>query len=270
MSTLNTIAPAPKIARLSPRSRAFGIILGFAGAGVANVALGYSAFSFWTRQTKFVPYSPSPAENADLTLPVFQQHNPLGNTAICIDHAVRTVPLAKLKTTELGGTEGLTTQFCRGVWSGAGYAYQRRYLEKKYRGLEGRDKDVWDREDLGKSAYEVGTRITDHFEVVEHGEDRVVVRCGDSPHNAGLRPSDGLFSMEVTKDEDKGIATFHLKSVFVNTTEEGRNSVPLNWRFQFAHRLYTKLWMETAVRNVMKTARQAEEKEGERVAQKSV
>lgn len=81
---------------------------------------------------------------------------------------------------------------------------------------------------------------------------QVVVRCGDSPLNADHRPNDGLFSMEVTTDEKEQTATFHLKSVFVNTTPEGKDAQPLPWRFQFAHRLYTKLWMETAVRNCMK------------------
>ena len=58
--------------------------------------------------------------------------------------------------------------------------------------------------------------------------------------------------MEVTTDPEKQTATFHLKSVFVNTTPEGKNTEPLPWRFQFAHRLYTKLWMETATRKLLK------------------
>ena len=78
------------------------------------------------------------------------------------------------------------------------------------------------------------------------------MRCGDTPFNAEPRPSDGLFSMEVTTDEQAQTATFHLKSVFTNTTPEGKDNEPLPWHFQFAHRLYTKLWMESAVRNVLK------------------
>lgn len=81
---------------------------------------------------------------------------------------------------------------------------------------------------------------------------QVIVRCGDSPLNQEHRPSDGLFSMEVTKDEEAKTASFHLKSVFVNTTPEGKDSEPLPWRFQFAHRWYTKLWMETATRKLLK------------------
>ena len=78
------------------------------------------------------------------------------------------------------------------------------------------------------------------------------MRCGDSPFEAGPRASDGLFSMEVSKDEQAQTATFHLKSVFVNTTPEGKGLEPLPWHFQYLHRLYTKLWMETAVRKLIK------------------
>ncbi|KAJ4298903.1 hypothetical protein N0V90_004146 [Kalmusia sp. IMI 367209] len=242
---MNTIAPPPKLNKLPPSKRFLGIFLGLAGAGATNLALGYAGFSFYTRGTTFVPYDTS---DPDLATPLARRHNPHGNTPVCIDHAVKTIPLAKLKTQDQAK---LTTDFCRGVWSGLGYAYQRRYLEKKYRALENREDHLWDRRDLAESEYKVGTKITDHFEVMEHTPEKVIVRCGDSPLNTETRPSDGLFSMEVTTDQEKQTATFHLKSVFVNTTVEGKDSEPLPWKFQFAHRLYTKLWMETATRKLL-------------------
>jgi hypothetical protein len=78
------------------------------------------------------------------------------------------------------------------------------------------------------------------------------VRCGDSPLNMSQRPSDGLFSMEVSTDDAEQMATFHLKSVFVDTTPEGKDGKPLPWNFQLAHRWYTKLWMESATRKMLK------------------
>ena len=81
---------------------------------------------------------------------------------------------------------------------------------------------------------------------------QVIVRCGDSPRLQEPRPSDGLFAMEVSTDEKSDTATFHLKSVFVNTTAEGKDSVPLPTHFQFLHRCYTKLWMEGATRKMLK------------------
>ncbi|KAL5402657.1 hypothetical protein PMIN03_010499 [Paraphaeosphaeria minitans] len=243
---MNTIAPPPQLKKLPPSKRFLGITLGLAGAGATNLVLGYAGFSFYARSTTFVPYDTT---HDDLATPVFKKHNPLGNAPVCIDHAVKTIPLAKLKEVD---QSKLTTDFCRGVWSGLGYAYQRRYLEKKYRALENREDHLWDRRELAESDYAVGTKITDHFEVVEHTPEKVIVRCGDSPLNQDHRPSDGLFSMEVTTDQEKQTATFHLKSVFVNTTPGGKDGEPLPWRFQFAHRLYTKLWMETATRKLLK------------------
>lgn len=67
----------------------------------------------------------------------------------------------------------LATDFCRGVWGGLAYRVQRRYLERKYRGLLGREGHLWDVKELERSGYEVGTKITDHFEVVEHTDEKV-------------------------------------------------------------------------------------------------
>jgi hypothetical protein len=166
-ATMNTIAPPPQLKKLPPSKRFLGIALGLAGAGATNLVLGYAGFSLYARGTTFVPYD---AAHDDLATPVFKKHNPSGNPPVCIDHAVKTIPLAKLKETD---QSKLTTGFCRGVWSGLGYAYQRRYLEKKYRALENRKDHLWDRRELGESDYAIGTKITDHFEVVEHTPEKV-------------------------------------------------------------------------------------------------
>jgi hypothetical protein len=80
-STMNTIAPPPQIKRLPPGRRALGIALGFIGGGIANVAIGYAGFTFWTRQTKFVPYDTT---SADLQTSTFKSHNPASNPPVCI------------------------------------------------------------------------------------------------------------------------------------------------------------------------------------------
>jgi len=74
----------------------------------------------------------------------------------------------------------------------------------------------------------------------------IVVRCGDSPRNTGIRASDGLFEMSVNVKEDEGVAEFGLKSVFYvgDKPAEGK---PMPAHIEFLHRLYTKLWIETAV-----------------------
>ena len=57
--------------------------------------------------------------------------------------------------------------------SGAGFEIQRRYLERKYRKLDGRETHLWDKKDLGSSDYALGTKIADHFEVVQRDQDKV-------------------------------------------------------------------------------------------------
>ncbi|EOD43774.1 hypothetical protein GTA08_BOTSDO11951 [Neofusicoccum parvum] len=212
----------------------------------AGAALAGAGWKYYTRDTHFVPFTPTSPSFASWA-GLMRARNPQNNPPACIDHAVRRVALADLRTDDV---EALTRGFCAGVWSGLGFAYQRRFLEKKYRALERRDDHLWDAPELAASDYKVGTKIADHFEVVERAPGRVAVRCGDSPLNAGPRPSDGIFSMEVDKDDK--FATFHMKSYFFNSTPEGAVKGQLPWWFEFLHREYAKLWMETSVRRLLK------------------
>jgi hypothetical protein len=179
---MNTISPPPEIRRLSAGKRVLGVVVGIAGGLGANALLGYGVMSFYTRQTKFVPYD---INSPDHTTPVFKAHNPGSNPPVCIDHAIKSIPYAKLpekyRATGKIDQAQLATDFCRGIWAGSAYRVQRRYLERKYRALPGREKHLWDVKDLEKSNYEVGTVITDHFEVMEHTNDKVRI-----PHTALL------------------------------------------------------------------------------------
>lgn len=64
----------------------------------------------------------------------------------------------------------------------------------------------------------MGTKITDHFEVVAKSPESIIVRCGDSPRNKDVRESDGLFEMQAEIKKDEGVAEFGLKSVFYVST----------------------------------------------------
>jgi hypothetical protein len=176
---MNTISPPPQIRRISAGKRALGVFVGIAGGLGANALLGYSVLSFYTRGTQFVPYDTSAS---DFSTALFEKHNPSANPPVCIDHAIKSIPYAKLPEKYLrkasGGGVGvdqaqLATDFCRGVWGGLAYRVQRRYLERKYRALPGREGHLWDVKELERSGYEVGTKITDHFEVVEHTDEKV-------------------------------------------------------------------------------------------------
>jgi len=176
---MNTISKPPTIKRISGPKRFLGVLVGITGGLSANVLLAYSVSSFYTRNTKFVPYD---ASSPDLTTAVFRAHNPNGNPPGCIDHAVKQIPYGKLPEKYWVKGDGgrisvdqpaLTTDFCRGIWSGVAFRVQRRLLEKWYRNVEGRDSHLWDVKELAKSEYAVGTKIVDHFEVVEHKDDKV-------------------------------------------------------------------------------------------------
>lgn len=122
-------------------------------------------------------------------------------------------------------------------------------MEKKYKNTTTTAHQLWSPEELKSSTYDVGTQITDHFEVVSKTPESIVVRCGDSPLNAGVRDSDGLFEMGVQIKREEGVAEFRLKSVFYKGLGLAE-SEPMPAHVVFLHKLYTKVWMETAVGNV--------------------
>jgi hypothetical protein len=56
--------------------------------------------------------------------------------------------------------------------------------------------------------------------------------------------------MGVNINKEEGVAEFSLKSVFYKGLGKA-DSKPMQDHIEFAHRLYTKLWMETAMGNVL-------------------
>ncbi|PYH40348.1 uncharacterized protein BP01DRAFT_361362 [Aspergillus saccharolyticus JOP 1030-1] len=207
------------------------------------------AFFFATRNSVFVPL---PLSDPIFHTPGYQSLNPHNNPT-SHDLCIRRVPLSEINPSLLEKKGKLTEAFCAGVYSGWGYAYQRRYFSKKYENSSTAT-DLWTRADLRTSTYEVGTRITDHFEVVEKTPERIVVRCGDSPRKQGVRDSDGLFELSAVVKPEDGVAEFGLKSVFFQGSKQvdGTGAPPMPGYVFWLHKQYTKLWMETGVRNVMR------------------
>lgn len=93
-------------------------------------------------------------------------------------------------------------------------------------------------------------QVTDHFEVVSKSPTSIVMRCGDTPRVTGVRESDGLFEIAARIDRDEGVAIFELKSVLFAGVGK-HTEKPMPDMLEFAHRLYTKLLMETAVGNCL-------------------
>ncbi|KAJ6614667.1 hypothetical protein B0H10DRAFT_2165042 [Mycena sp. CBHHK59/15] len=215
-----------KAVRLAAKFLAFSLVGGAAGVGT---------FVYITRKSRFVPFAL--AADAIFTSAHFKKFNPNQNVPGLHDLCVRRVPLDKIKPELLKEEGKLVENFCAGVWSGFGYSIQRRYLERKYRSPETAGQ-LWDKPELAASMYPLGTQITDHFEVISHTPTTIAVRCGDSPRNGGVRASDGVFEMSVEVKEAEGVAD-----------EPGKGIPPM---IAMAHRWYTKLWMESALRNVLK------------------
>ncbi|KAI9641292.1 hypothetical protein NHQ30_010093 [Ciborinia camelliae] len=209
--------------------------------GAAGATTGWT---FWTRNSKFIPLSPS---DPIFSSPAYMRQNPNRNAATQ-DLCQRKVKLSLIKPQLLEREGKLVEAFCAGVWGGLGYKYQRHYLSQKYENHTTTSHQLWTPRALQTSTYEPGTQITDHFEVVSKTPTSIIVRCGDSPLKTGVRESDGLFEMSARIDRDEGVAVFELKSVFFKGTgTESKGPMPPH--VEFAHRLYTKLWMETAVKN---------------------
>jgi hypothetical protein len=122
----------------------------------------------------------------------------------------------------------------------------------KYRGPE-TEHQLWDPEQLATSTYDKGAIITDHFEVVEKTPTSITVRCGDSPRNQPLRPSDGLFQISATIDKAHEEVELRLKSVLFSS--EGKvagNKGPMSPWITELHQWYARIWAETGSWKLLK------------------
>ena len=229
----------------------FRTAMAVAGWGSLGSVVSYT---IWTRKSKVVPL---PNGDYILGTTLFARFNPYNNP-VTQDVCLRRVPLAQIKPEllERAGEGKLVEKFCAGVWSGWGYAYQRRYLARKYRGPETATQ-LWDRKELQDSSYDVGARITDHFEVLAKTDSSIIVRCGDSPRISEVRDSDGLFEMTADVKQEEGVVEFGLKSVFYNglaqPDKEGKKlEEPMGPWIKWMHAQYDKVLMESAIRNCMR------------------
>ncbi|KAK1230164.1 hypothetical protein PQX77_006758 [Marasmius sp. AFHP31] len=207
-------------------------------------ATGFGTFLFLTRKNEFVPMGPSNS-------PLFHSRhvkswNPNDN-ATTHDDCMRKVPLDQIRPELLQKEGELVRAFVAGVWSGAGYVPQRTYLHKKYYGEKTKEQ-LWTPEELKQSPYELGTQITDHFEVIERSPNSIIVRCGDSPFNND-REMDGIFELASEVKREEGIAEFHLRTIMWQVKGK-TDKPPMDSVAQWLHQQYDKLWMETGLWNV--------------------
>jgi len=256
------------------------------GVGVLTF-FSVTSFTVWTKHAHISsPADFNPSTDPLFRSEWYQRLNPRGHEAT-YDECVRRIGLQKIRPelvedARAGGSK-LVEEFVRGVWGGPGYTIQRLYLQNKWRRPE-TEHQLWTTKQLRESDYSPSTQITDHFIVLSKTPTSVLIRCGDSPLNSPDKPraSDGLFEMCATADIEHGYAEFRMKSIFFvgeegwagaidskslpvevkgdagkedNTevakiAENWENRGPMQGGMWFAHKLYTKLWMESAVARV--------------------
>ncbi|KAJ5589715.1 hypothetical protein N7450_003687 [Penicillium hetheringtonii] len=180
----------------------------------AGTAASIGVFFGATRNDVFQPMDSS---DPIFQSPFFQKYNPNRNPTLH-DVCVRRIELSKIEPSLLEKKGKLVEAFCAGVWGGMGYMAQRAYFANKYQGPETAH-HLWERKDLLANSYEVGTLITDHFEVLEKTDESIT---------------------------EEGIAEFKLKSCFYQG--EGKaDAAPMGPVMTWLHQQYTKLWLETAI-----------------------
>ncbi|KAL4994670.1 hypothetical protein BDV10DRAFT_176311 [Aspergillus recurvatus] len=221
-----------------------GIITRTLKLGTYTGLASLGAFFAYTRNDRFVDMPPT---DSIFSHPLYAKFNPSKNPTTH-DLCIRRVPLSEINPSLLEKKGKLVEAFCAGVWSGWGYAYQRSYLSRKYE-ADDTASHLWTNEQLASSTYDVGTLITDHFEVVEKTNDRIVVRCGDSPRRQGVRASDGLFEISAVVKPEEGVAEFGLKSCFYQGLGKAEGA-PMPPHITWLHQQYTKLLAETALYKV--------------------
>lgn len=130
------------------------------------------------------------------------------------------------------------------------YAPQRLIMMLANRGPKTRDQ-LFRQQQLAFSKYELGTKFSDHFEVVDRTSNAITVRCGGSPLEPGPRELDGLLVVSAKVDKDMGTVDVSLKTAFFNSVEPvGDGKKPANLAAELLHRLYSRAMVDSGVRRL--------------------
>ncbi|KAI0874753.1 hypothetical protein GGS24DRAFT_500467 [Hypoxylon argillaceum] len=214
------------------------------GGGVASVGAG---MAYLAAVTSVVPLT---KDDPMCKTKTWWRYNPRDNPAFK-DDVIRAVPLSKLRPELRSDEAALTLEFCRGVWSRWGFQAQS-VLQERYDKPAGTDDNLWSTADLAVDKFKKGLRFSNHFEVVENSGKEIVVRCGASPLEPGLRNSDGLIFLSAKIDPEQQQAVFHLKTALFNSgapkVKGAAHSVPA--KIEFLHAWYVRMLIESAMNNV--------------------
>ncbi|KAI1086508.1 hypothetical protein F5B19DRAFT_479026 [Rostrohypoxylon terebratum] len=171
----------------------------------------------------------------------YRQPNPLIQ-----DVCWKRIPVSEIRPELRNNEEALTVEFCRGAWAGYAYAPQRAIMSFTNKGPKTTDQ-LFDQQQLASSKYELGTRFSDHFEVVERTRNSVMLRGGGSPLEPGPREVDGLFVISAKLNKPAGTVDVGLKTVFFNSAEP-TGEKPAPFLVEVLHRYYARAMVDDGVR----------------------
>ncbi|KAH8668401.1 hypothetical protein BX600DRAFT_256092 [Xylariales sp. PMI_506] len=209
-----------------------GIIRKALGASVLGLSAGAA---YLTTTTTLV--TPLAGDDALLRSPLLRELNRFQNP-IMTDLVVKRIPLSKIRPELRDDEAALSIEFNRVVWSGWAHTPQRVILTQKHKGPETADQ-LFTREELARSRYELGTQFVDHFEVVSRTRDEVVVRAGDSPRQKADRDLDGLLALRARIDREAGEVELSFATVFFKGKEKDA-SPPVPPPVEYLHQLYAR------------------------------
>ncbi|OTA53875.1 hypothetical protein K449DRAFT_389632 [Hypoxylon sp. EC38] len=214
--------------------------------GTALAVVGGGA-TYLTATTNLI--TPLPADDELWAAKSFKRFNRYRNPSLQ-DYCWKTLPLSQVRPELRDNEEALVTEFCRGAWIGYAYTPQRILMKLANKGPKTEDQ-LFDREQLASSTYELGTRFSDHFEVVERTKNSVMVRAGGSPLEPGPREMDGLFVISAKVNKEAGTVDVGLKSTFFNSEEpirDGKKPVP--FIAELLHRYYSRAMVDSGARRL--------------------
>ncbi|XXH01690.1 hypothetical protein Hte_008051 [Hypoxylon texense] len=221
-----------------------GVIRKTLGTFLATAA---GSVAYLTSSTNLT--TPLPADDELWTAKSFTTFNRYQNPTIQ-DVVWKRLPLSQIRPELRDNEEALATEFCRGAWAGYAYAPQRIIMMLTNRGPKTRDQ-LFRQQQLAFSKYELGTRFSDHFEVVERTKNSVTVRAGGSPLEPGPRELDGLLVVSAKVDKQTETVVVGIKTTFFNSTEPVRDEKkPAPFVAELLHRLYARAMVDSGVRRL--------------------
>ncbi|KAI0425928.1 hypothetical protein F5Y09DRAFT_320460 [Xylaria sp. FL1042] len=214
------------------------------GGGVASVGAG---MAYILGTTTLVPLT---KDDPMFKTKTWRRFNPRENPALK-DDVIRVVPLSKIRPELRNDEKALTLEFCRGVWSRWPF-YVHSILQQRYDKPPGTDDNLWHTSELAVSKFDKGLRFSNHFEVVENTGNEIVVRCGASPLEPGLRKSDGLIFLSAKIDPESQHAVFHFKSALFSSGAPKVEGAPHGFppKVITLHAWYVRMLTHSAMKNV--------------------